>query len=155
MNTTNMRYPIKAIQIVQNEDSSLHIAEIEIYQEINGTNIAINNSNINCSSFDQEDEIESDLIDGDLETFSHSTNAIKGTYDVCIFDEHIYNVTQIKVYPRDAWWDRSNNMTLNIYGNAFIGDTYDENPLLFTDLFHSFDISHQDTGYWGTLARKT
>ena len=26
---------------------------------------------------------------------------------------------------------------------------YDENPLLFTDLLYSFDISHQDTGYWG------
>ena len=46
-------------------------------------------------------------------------------------------------------------VTLNIYGNAFIGDKYDENPLLFTDLLYLFDISPQDTGYLGTLARKT
>ena len=90
------------------------------------------------------------MVDGNLDTRTYSNSASIGSYDVCIFDEPVYNIKQIKVWPWDARWDRSNNLTLKLYGNAFEGSTINDNSLAFTDLLWSFDIAHEDTdlGHW-------
>ena len=91
---------IQAVQVVQMEDSSLHLAEIQIYDAINGTNIA---NQSNCYTFPGDGDVETDLVDGDLDSYSHSDNAQKGNFDVCVFEDGA-SIKQVKVWPRDAWY---------------------------------------------------
>ena len=71
-------HPIKAIQIIQNEDSHLNLAESEIFSEINGTNVAVNNSNGNCYASPTIGE-DQDLVVGDLNTIKTSYRAYIGS----------------------------------------------------------------------------
>ena len=91
---------IEAVQVVQDEDSHLHLAEIQVYDVINGANIA---NQSNCYTFPGDGDIELDLVDGDTGTHSHSNSANKGNFDVCVFGGGA-SIQQVKIWPRQAWY---------------------------------------------------
>ena len=49
----------------------------------------------------------------DLNTFSYSSDAQKGSFDVCVFEDGA-SIKQVKVWPRDAWYvgDEYDSLTL-------------------------------------------
>ena len=92
---------------------------------------------------------------GDTSSYSHSTSATKGSYDVCIFDEPI-DIKQVKIWPRQDWWlwYRSSNLTLNLYEFATEGSTYSYNDILLANLLYSINITTDGdswTNYHKTL----
>ena len=102
---------LEAVQVVQDEESSLHLAEIQVYEIVNGTNIA--NTSI-CYTFPGDGDEELDLVDGDDGTWSHSNSAQKGNFDVCVFEDGA-SIKQVKVWPRDAWYVEDGYDTLTLY----------------------------------------
>ena len=107
-----------------------------------GTNIA---NTSNCYSF-PDVGTEPDLVDGDYNSFSHSTDAERGSYDVCIFPVPV-EIKQIKIWPRQSWWSRSDNLTLNIYEFASEGSTYSQNDISVSNLLYTQNIT-DDGGTW-------
>ena len=95
----------------------------------------------NCYSFPDVGS-EPDLVDGDTSSYSHSTSATKGSYDVCIFDEPI-DIKQVKIWPRQDWWlwYRSSNLTVNLYEFAAEGSTYSYNDISLANLLYSVNIT--------------
>ena len=47
-------------------------------------------------------------------------------------------------------WDRSNNMTLNLWKKQLSGSTISGNEMSFSGKMFSFNIEKEDTGYWGS-----
>ena len=102
----------------------------------------------NCYTFPDVGS-EPDLVDGDYNSYSHSSDAEKGSYDVCIFDEPI-DIKQVKIWPRQSWWSRSSNLTLNLYEFASEGSTYSDNDISIGNLVYSVNVT-SDGGTWNDL----
>eukprot|EP01084_Bolivina_argentea_P071872 130574_1 len=136
---------ISAVQIVQREESYLHIAELEVFAKKNGPNIADQSECYTYPSTGHGGQA-SHLIDGDDKTFSHSSNAGVGIWDACVFKDGT-SIKQIKVRPRDSWWSRSSKLVVKLWSEALMGGT--TQLMEFSGLMYSYDIDKDDTAWDG------
>ena len=115
-------YGAQVVVVRQLDPQPLSIAELEIYSKSSpGENLAIKNAT--CYSFpvgggyyngDKSTGQNSNINDGDINTYSHSTGSTVDSYDLCILQRPV-DIEKIVLSPRQSWWGRSQNLSVEIY----------------------------------------
>ena len=106
----------KVVRVKQNRDESMHLNEIEIYDE-NNINVAPNGRCFSYSiGWGGDPNCLNDGLTGNT-CISHSCCASVNSFDYCVLDEPT-NISRINIWPRQTWGGRLNDIQLSVFADV-------------------------------------